>query len=163
MLKSKLVKYIVDIDERIGSFLIFIMMSLTFLQVIMRYIFNAPLFWSEEVTIVLSIWVVFLGAGIASKRRLHIAIELFALSDKVALAKSIIISLCVIFFCVVVIIGAVPLLIDLRTVKTPALRIPTSWIMISFPVCALVMIYAQLVEIIKDVIKFKNTGKNVAE
>jgi TRAP-type C4-dicarboxylate transport system permease small subunit len=157
------VKYIIDIDEKVGSFLILIMMSLTFLQVVMRYIFNAPLFWSEEVTIVLSIWVVFLGAGIASKRNLHIAIELWNLPYKGALVKSIIISSSIIFFCVVVIIGAIPLLIDLRTVKTPALRIPTSWIMISFPICAVVMIYAQLVAIIKDVISFKNIGKNIVK
>jgi len=57
-----------DLDEKIGVLFLAVMCVLAFLQVVMRYLFNYPLFWVEEVTIMLSIWLVFLGAGVAARR-----------------------------------------------------------------------------------------------
>ena len=45
-----------------------------FAQVILRYVFNSPLTWSEELARYLFIWCAFLGWIIAARRRSHLAI-----------------------------------------------------------------------------------------
>ena len=49
-----------------------------FLQVILRYVFNSPMTWSEELARYLFIWCAFLGWLIASRRNSHLAMS-FAL------------------------------------------------------------------------------------
>lgn len=47
-------------------------------QVVFRYVFNAPLTWSEELARYLFIWCAFLGWTIASRRRSHLAMTFVA-------------------------------------------------------------------------------------
>lgn len=47
-------------------------------QVVARYIFSNPFVWAEEIAAYLFIWIVFLGAGLAFKRRSHIVVDYFA-------------------------------------------------------------------------------------
>ena len=47
------------------------------LQVTMRYFFHTGLTWSEEVARFLFLWLVWLGAAYAAKRRTHLRIEAF--------------------------------------------------------------------------------------
>lgn len=44
-------------------------------QVVSRYVFNAPLTWSEELSRYLFIWLSFLGAWVAWNRREHLGID----------------------------------------------------------------------------------------
>lgn len=46
-------------------------------SVALRYYFNRPPIWSEEVPRMLSVWMVFIGAGIAIKRGLNVRVEYF--------------------------------------------------------------------------------------
>ena len=45
------------------------------LQVTMRYVFNAPLAWSDELARYQLVWLTFLGAGLAYRLRMHIAVD----------------------------------------------------------------------------------------
>jgi TRAP-type transport system small permease protein len=45
-------------------------------QVVMRYVFNNPLVWSDEAAQYLFVWIAFLGWVIAARRRSHIAITM---------------------------------------------------------------------------------------
>jgi TRAP-type C4-dicarboxylate transport system permease small subunit len=45
--------------------------------VAMRYYFNRPPIWSEEVPRMLFVWMVFIGAGIAIKQGLNVRVEYF--------------------------------------------------------------------------------------
>lgn len=47
---------------------------LTFVQVILRYVFNAPLTWSEEAGRYLFVWSVFLGTAVAYGRNEHLRV-----------------------------------------------------------------------------------------
>ncbi|NLM72076.1 MAG: TRAP transporter small permease [Synergistaceae bacterium] len=47
------------------------------LQVTMRYFFHTGLTWSEEVARFLFLWLVWLGAAYAAKKRAHLRIEAF--------------------------------------------------------------------------------------
>jgi C4-dicarboxylate transporter DctQ subunit len=59
----------------IASLLVAATVSLTFLQVVLRYIFNSPLTWVEEVGRYLFIWITFLGAAVAFARDTHIRVD----------------------------------------------------------------------------------------
>lgn len=50
------------------------MFGLVILQVVLRYVFNRPLVFTDEVASYLFVWVSFLGWTMASRRRIHIGI-----------------------------------------------------------------------------------------
>ena len=41
-----------------------IVVAVTLLQIILRYVFNAPLIWSEELAKLMIVWIAFLGAAV---------------------------------------------------------------------------------------------------
>ena len=52
------------------------MVSVAFLQVVMRFAFNQPLTWSEEVARYAFVWVTFVAAAIGLERGIHIGVDL---------------------------------------------------------------------------------------
>ena len=46
------------------------------LQIVMRYFFDSPLTWSEEIAKYSMVWMVFLGAVTAVKEKAHICVDL---------------------------------------------------------------------------------------
>ncbi len=48
------------------------------LQVLSRYVFEAPLPWTEELARFLLVWVAFLGSASVARRKMHIAVEFFS-------------------------------------------------------------------------------------
>jgi TRAP-type C4-dicarboxylate transport system permease small subunit len=51
---------------------------LVVLAVVMRYVFNDPLTWGEELIVALLTWMVFLGAAAAVRSQMHIRIDVMA-------------------------------------------------------------------------------------
>jgi C4-dicarboxylate transporter DctQ subunit len=49
---------------------------LLFVKVVLRYVFLAPLSWTEELTIYLIVWVVFVGGSVAVRTHSHITVDL---------------------------------------------------------------------------------------
>ncbi len=47
------------------------------LQVVFRYVFNHSLFWSEELGRMLLVWLSFMGASVAYKRKAHMGVAVF--------------------------------------------------------------------------------------
>jgi TRAP-type transport system small permease protein len=47
-------------------------------QIVLRYLFNAPLVWTDEFAAYLFVWISFLGWTMATRRRIHIGIGLIA-------------------------------------------------------------------------------------
>jgi TRAP-type C4-dicarboxylate transport system permease small subunit len=43
-------------------------------NVILRYLFSRPFHWAEEISVLLIVWAVFLGAGLVQKKDEHVAI-----------------------------------------------------------------------------------------
>ncbi len=46
-------------------------------QVMLRYVFSAPFPWAEELSRYFFIWIVYLGAAIASRRAAHLEVDYF--------------------------------------------------------------------------------------
>jgi TRAP-type C4-dicarboxylate transport system permease small subunit len=51
------------------------MATLVFLNVVMRYVFNNSIAWTEEISRYIMIWTTYLGAGLALREGRHVAIE----------------------------------------------------------------------------------------
>jgi len=65
----------ISIEEIVGSTLLVIIIIAVFLGTMTRYVLGRPLFGTEEISTVLFVWVVILGAVSAFRRDLHIGID----------------------------------------------------------------------------------------
>jgi TRAP-type C4-dicarboxylate transport system permease small subunit len=45
-----------------------------FVNVFLRYVLHSPFSWAEEISVLLLVWIVFLGAGLVQSRNDHVAI-----------------------------------------------------------------------------------------
>ena len=63
--------------ENVASVILFLMMMLTFADVIFRYLLSQPIFGSTEMIRVMLALIIFLGLGVANARDKHIVVELF--------------------------------------------------------------------------------------
>lgn len=74
--ENKASAILMNIDIVVASIILAILIVLTFLGVVWRYIFNAPFTWLEEVQTSCMVWIVFAGAGAAFRSGNHVAIEM---------------------------------------------------------------------------------------
>ena len=52
-----------------------LMFGTIIVQIVLRYVFNAPLVWTDEAASYLFVWVAFLGWAMATRKRVHIGIS----------------------------------------------------------------------------------------
>jgi TRAP-type C4-dicarboxylate transport system permease small subunit len=111
------------------------------LQIVFRYVFNAPLGWSEEVARFSFVWVSFFGASALMRVREHIGVNVFVdrfpprlravslfLADLVALV-------CIYFF----VVGGISLTTNEWRQLAPATEIPMGWVYLAIPISASLM------------------------
>ena len=108
-------------------------------QVFGRYVFNYSISWTEETARYAQIWVVLMGAGIAMRRGLHVAVDALAamLPLRWARVLSLLIAAGSLWFLGVVVYGSLPL-IELGWLfeTSPVLQLPMWVIYLSLPLGA---------------------------
>ncbi len=67
--------YVVAVEQYVCCALLVVMLAICFVAVVMRYAFNSPIVWSEEVILTCLIWFGFMCISIGIYRDDHIAIE----------------------------------------------------------------------------------------
>lgn len=73
---STLKKVIGNLDIAVASIALIVLIVLTFMGVIMRYVVGKPYTWLEEVQLFCMIWIVFAAGGAAFRTGSHVAIEM---------------------------------------------------------------------------------------
>lgn len=73
---SVLKKVIGNLDILVASVALIVLIVLTFMGVIMRYVVGKPYTWLEEVQLFCMIWIVFAAGGAAFRTGSHVAIEM---------------------------------------------------------------------------------------
>jgi len=113
-----------------------IMVISIFLQVFFRYIIGNPLFWSEEVSRYAFVWIVFIGAALATKRGAHIGVDYFILhlSARSKRIVGLIVSVMVLVFIAIVIVKSFPLISNNMSQKSPAVRITMGYVFLAIPI-----------------------------
>jgi len=61
-------------EELIAGIGLVIMSTMVFAQVVMRYLFQAPMSWSDEIAVYCMLWSVYLSASWAVRERAHIRV-----------------------------------------------------------------------------------------
>jgi TRAP-type C4-dicarboxylate transport system permease small subunit len=164
---KKSVLYYYDHMEEIFLFIItLIMVAVIFLQVIMRYVFNNSLAWSEEVGRWIFIWMSWIGVSLGAKYGQHIKIEMIvnAMPFKTRYVVNIISELIVIainILCVVYGYRLVGQLISMGAKSAP-LQISQGWCYAAVPVGCAMMILRNIQSIIAS-IKCMREGEPQAE
>ena len=109
-------------------------------QVFGRYVFNYSISWTEETARYAQIWVVLMGAGIAMRRGLHVAVDALAAMLPLGWARalSIVIAAGGLWFLGIVVYGSLPL-IELGWLfeTSPVLQLPMWVIYLSLPLGAI--------------------------
>lgn len=90
-----------ELDVAAACIVLFLLLCLTFVNVIMRYIMRSPITWAEEMQMFMFLWVVYLAAGAAFRNSSHIAIEILVDSLPAGMKK---ICEIIAFICSVVIV-----------------------------------------------------------
>jgi C4-dicarboxylate transporter DctQ subunit len=94
-------RIITKLEEGIISLLLASMTLLVFYEVILRFVFNEGLLWAEELTLLLSAWMVLFGASYGVKVGSHIGVDALIrnLPSKVARVVSSIAVLGALVYC----------------------------------------------------------------
>src|SRR5699024_2540544 len=108
------------------SLILIVMVLLIFTQVVLRYVFNSPLQWVEETTMLLLVWYGYITIGILVKEKGHIAIEYFYLlaSKNIQKYLNIFIYVSLIFFSFLMINFGFDMTINAANKQLPASHLP---------------------------------------
>jgi TRAP-type C4-dicarboxylate transport system permease small subunit len=120
-------------------------------QVIMRYIFNSPLVWSEELAVYCMVWLAFVGAIIAMRDKEHIEVDivLVFLPEKFRhLMKLVSRSITAIFLLVLTVYGF-QLTMENYNIPSAANQIHMGYVYIIIPVSAIGMLYYNVKHIMR--------------
>lgn len=149
-----LLKYIDDTIDRyicwLLAILFILMVFAAFFQVVSRYIFKSPLFWTEETSRYILVWISFLGATTALKRKMHVAVN-FVLDyfpEKVRSKLELLGKIFILFFLIIAIRGGIILSKININQLSPALRISMFWPYFVIPLSLITMFIHVLTSII---------------
>lgn len=68
-------RFFENFEEIICGVFLITMVSLVIANVILRYVFNYSIYWSEEVSTICFVWAVFVGASAVYKKKMDIGID----------------------------------------------------------------------------------------
>ena len=136
-----------------SSFIFFIMICL---NVLVRYILNAPILGSIEISRLSFVWAAFLAAALAYRQKAHIAISFFV--DRMPvnykrMAELVIFFITFVFFSMLLIYST-QVTISLSNTYFPVLQLSQFWLYLPIPVVSLLIIMYCLEEIIETAVKY---------
>ena len=145
--------------EGFSIILLIAMIVLTFTQVVLRYIFNAPLSWAAEVSIIFLIWFGYLGIAIAKQEDTHIAISFLydKFSKKIQIILNVIRELFSMVFAVLMIKHGIILYLATLAQRLPATGISKSIMYAALIVAGLLILFYSLVELIENFKKIRES------
>lgn len=64
-----------NLEEYLLTFALGSMVVYIFMQILLRYVFNLPLAWTEELARFTFVWLIYLGASLAVKKQRHLRVD----------------------------------------------------------------------------------------
>ncbi len=152
-----------NFEENMLILILAVALSIIFLQVVMRYVFQNSLSWSEELGRYLFIWMTWLGTGYAVRQKRHLRIEMLAdlFQERGKLLLDIFAMTIWCGFTIFLIVkgSTITSMVWRREQYTAALEIPMAFAYASVPVGASLMCIRLLDEIRKNVARLKNLAR----
>ena len=149
------IKFLVNIDQYISAILFIVIMVLLFLQVVSRYVFHHSFTWTEELSILLFVWMTYTGVSSAVTYRKNLRIDalLNVVPFKVKKALLIISDVIFIVFNLYLIFPLLELIKSIGTSKTPILGIPkaiTYWLIPFILIVSSIKLLADIKKLIHE-------------
>jgi TRAP-type C4-dicarboxylate transport system permease small subunit len=130
------------IEMWLSSFFLLLITGLILLQIFCRYILGSPLIWPEELAIIFTLWMSFIGASYVHKKNRHLTLNFIVdrMPKTLAMIIDLVTHLMVIYFCYIIIKGGLRILPIQARNLSPALHIPSSFYTIPLLVAGACMI-----------------------
>jgi len=140
-----------------AGFLLAAMTVVVFLQVLFRYVFDAPLDWSEELATFAFAWMALLGAGVGLKYNQHPSLDIFysRFPPFVQKAAELLVNLAVVFMLIVLCAAGWELTIAMKMQTMAALGYSVAYIYIILPISAIIMLVHVLVQTVNLILSSK--------
>lgn len=150
---KNIIHKILSLDLVISGIALIVLIILTFLGSLMRYIINKPIIWQEEVQIGLAIWVIFFGASAAFRYSNHIAIDMIVdmFPKNIQKIIEVLIAIIIISVLLFMLINGKNLVLQfIKTNRsTNILHIPSQYIYSAIPIGCFLMIINYIIAEIK--------------
>ncbi len=127
--KNKIVDILDKIEENVLVIMFMSMVAIIFFQVIMRFVFNNSLVWSEELGKFIFVWISWLGISIGHRKGEHIKITILVdrLPHKLRMLSVAISELILIVICLITMYYSVLMMGIQKSVPYAGIKISTSW------------------------------------
>ena len=131
-----------------AGFLTGAMAVLVFLQVLFRYVLDAPLDWSEEMSTFAFAWMCMLGASVGIRYDEHPRLDVLLVllprfTQKIA---KVVVNLSIMFMLIILLIYGTKFTLAMRMQSTAALRYSVSFMYMILPVSAVIMLLHMTVQ-----------------
>lgn len=160
-MKDTIVKIWNHLEEYFLFLILTAMVAIIFIQVVMRYVFNNSLSWSEELARYMYVWITWVGVSYSTRNGTHLRITM--LRDRLPLkakqGMEILVTIIWIAFSLFVMYMGIEAVSMIATYgqRSSALRIPMQFCYLSIPVGMALMILRLIGSLIGQ---FKNFGKS---
>ena len=137
-----------------------IMVSITVLngaEILSRYVFGRSIYWAQEMTLFLAMWMVFFGAGVLFKRKHYIVINFFMdlFSKKAQYIMFLFVNLLMMAFLVFLMTSSVRFEIHQSNFRSMGLHIPVNFFIMPISVGS-ISIFLTTVDAFLDAIEQQN-------
>lgn len=141
--------------ETIGGVAVLLMTVIVLLQIVMRYVFNTPLTWTEEIARYIFVYITFLGAGLLVYERSHLFVEVIfnSLSGRVKRSVQLCIDSIVLVFSVYLVVSSKSSMLFAFGSRSTATQIPMQYISMSVMIGAILMTIFALYNVVKDILQ----------
>ncbi len=157
---KKEIKILDKIEDTLLITMFVAMVSIIFFQVIMRYVFNNSLSWSEELGKFLFVWLSWVGISIGHRRREHIKITMLVdrLPEKAKKVTEILSEIILITICGITMFYGFTMIDIQMNIPYAGIKISTAWGYLSVTLGCGLFILRAIVHILED-LYFLRTGK----
>lgn len=152
----------IRIIETISNCTVAIMFFSVMAGVISRYILKSPLFWTDELSRYLMIYMVFFGSALSFRADKHPSLTFIIdkLPKKLRLIWDSTIDLLLLVIILLVILGAIDMITSGPAGYTPSLRIKFIWVYWAIPLGSASMLVEIIFRLIKRIKKLSHTNSS---
>ena len=159
---KKITKFLYHVDEYLANFCGAALVVVTLLGIFMRYVMSDPLKWTEEVSLGLFVWYIFLGAGCTFKNGMNVTIDFLVdlFPERVQRVVGILVKIISYAVMIAMFVFGCQFCVQTRFKITPVLRLPYTVIAAALPIGFGLMLVYQTIGIVRTL---KNRKENKEE
>lgn len=146
-----------NLEEILSAILFVIMFGILIAQIIYRQILNSPLVWSEELAILLFVYIGLLGISMGIKKKQHVYIDFLykKFPEKFRKIADVFINVVVFLSITGMIVIGYKVFLRKRIFELIALKISAGWMYIALPLIGILM----LIRFIQSIFQSQREGE----